>query len=43
MYDSASNDQFPQGGQAYAAYVDGHVGSQPNEVFSARVNPAFAA
>jgi prepilin-type processing-associated H-X9-DG protein len=33
MYDSASNDQFPQGGQAYAAYVDGHVGSQPNYSF----------
>lgn len=30
MYDTAWNDQFPSGGQAYAGYVDGHVGSQPN-------------
>lgn len=30
MYDSAFNNQFPAGGQAYAAYVDGQVGNQPN-------------
>jgi hypothetical protein len=30
MYDSAYNDQFPPGAQAYAAYVDGSVGDQPN-------------
>jgi len=30
MYDTAQNDQFPAGGQAYAAYVDGAVGDQPN-------------
>ena len=30
MYDTVSNDQFPPGGQAYAAYVDGSVGDQPN-------------
>lgn len=30
MYDSAFNDQLPAGGDAYAGYVDGHVGDQPN-------------
>lgn len=30
MYDSPYNSQFPPGGDAYAAYVDGSVGDQPN-------------
>jgi prepilin-type processing-associated H-X9-DG protein len=30
MYDSAFNNQFPHDGDAYAGYVDGHVGDQPN-------------
>jgi hypothetical protein len=30
MFDTAWNNQFPSGGQAYAAYVDGGVGDQPN-------------
>lgn len=30
MFDTAFNNQFPSGGEAYAGYVDGHVGSQPN-------------
>lgn len=30
MYDTAWNTQFPPGGQAYAAYVDGAIGDQPN-------------
>ena len=30
MFDTAFNDQFPSGGAAYAGYVDGHVGNQPN-------------
>jgi hypothetical protein len=30
MYDTIYNDQFPQGAQAYAAYVDGGIGDQPN-------------
>lgn len=30
MFDSAYNNQFPPGGGAYAGYVDGHVGDQPN-------------
>ena len=30
MYDSAFNNQFPAGAQAYAAYVDGSIGDQPN-------------
>jgi peptidoglycan hydrolase-like protein with peptidoglycan-binding domain len=30
MFDTAFNNQFPPGGEAYAGYVDGHVGSQPN-------------
>ncbi len=30
MFDTAFNSQFPPGAQAYAAYVDGGVGDQPN-------------
>lgn len=30
MWDTALNDQFPPGGGAYAGYVDGGVGDQPN-------------
>ena len=30
MYDTIQNDQFPSGAQAYAAYVDGSLGDQPN-------------
>ncbi len=30
MFDTAQNNQFPPGAQAYAAYVDGSVGDQPN-------------
>jgi hypothetical protein len=30
MYDSIQNDQFPPGAAAYAAYVDGSLGNQPN-------------
>jgi hypothetical protein len=30
MYDTALNGQFPAGAAAYAAYVDGSVGNQPN-------------
>jgi hypothetical protein len=30
MYDTVQNDQFPAGAEAYAAYVDGSVGNQPN-------------
>jgi hypothetical protein len=33
MYDTALNDQFPSGGAAYAAYVDGGVGNQPNYAY----------
>lgn len=33
MYDTALNDQFPPGAQAYAAYVDGSVGNQPNYAY----------
>ena len=33
MYDTALNDQFPAGAAAYAAYVDGGVGDQPNFAF----------
>ena len=29
-YDTILNSQFPGGAQAYAAYVDGGVGDQPN-------------
>ena len=30
MYDTALNDQFPAGAAAYAGYVDGSIGDQPN-------------
>jgi hypothetical protein len=33
MYDTAQNDQFPPGAEAYAAYVDGAIGNQPNFAF----------
>ena len=33
MYDTALNDQFPGGAAAYAAYVDGGVGNQPNYAY----------
>jgi hypothetical protein len=33
MYDTAQNDQFPAGAQAYAAYVDGGIGDQPNYAY----------
>ena len=39
MYDTVSNDQFPSGGQAYAAYVDGSVGDQPNYAYIVRTFP----
>jgi hypothetical protein len=33
MYDTALNNQFPAGAAAYAAYVDGSVGTQPNYAY----------
>jgi hypothetical protein len=33
MYDTALNNQFPAGAAAYAAYVDGSVGDQPNYAY----------
>ena len=33
MYDTALNDQFPAGAAAYAGYVDGGVGDQPNYAY----------
>jgi hypothetical protein len=30
MFDTAYNDQFPAGAAAYAGYVDGDIGNQPN-------------
>jgi hypothetical protein len=33
MFDSIQNDQFPGGAAAYAAYVDGGIGNQPNYAF----------
>ena len=33
MYDTIYNDQFPPGAAAYAAYVDGGIGNQPNYAF----------
>jgi hypothetical protein len=39
MYDTVSNDQFPSGGQAYAGYVDGSVGDQPNYAYVVQTFP----
>ena len=33
MFDTIYNDQFPPGAAAYAAYVDGGIGDQPNYAF----------
>jgi hypothetical protein len=33
MFDTALNDQFPSGAAAYAAYVDGSLGNQPNYAY----------
>jgi hypothetical protein len=33
MYDTALNNQFPAGAAAYAAYVDGSIGNQPNYAY----------
>ena len=33
MYDTIYNDQFPAGAAAYAAYVDGGIGDQPNYAY----------
>jgi hypothetical protein len=33
MFDTALNDQFPGGAVAYAAYVDGDIGNQPNYAY----------
>jgi hypothetical protein len=33
MFDTALNDQFPAGAAAYAAYVDGGTGNQPNYAY----------
>ena len=40
MYDTCSNGQFPSGAAAYAAYVDGNVGDQPNYAYIVRAFPA---
>jgi hypothetical protein len=39
MYDTALNDQFPAGAAAYAAYVDGGIGNQPNYAYIVRTFP----
>ncbi len=39
MYDTVTNNQFPPGGQAYAGYVDGAVGDQPNYAYIVRTFP----
>lgn len=40
MFDTAQNNQFPAGAAAYAGYVDGGIGDQPNH---AHVVSAFPA
>jgi hypothetical protein len=39
MYDTIYNDQFPSGAQAYAAYVNGSVGDQPNYAYIVKAFP----
>jgi peptidoglycan hydrolase-like protein with peptidoglycan-binding domain len=39
MYDTSQNGQFPPGAAAYAAYVDGHEGDQPNYAHVASAFP----
>jgi hypothetical protein len=39
MYDTIYNNQFPAGAQAYAAYVDGGLGNQPNYAFIVNTFP----
>jgi hypothetical protein len=39
MYDSIENGQFPPGAAAYAAYVDGGLGNQPNYDWVVRAFP----
>lgn len=39
MFDGIYNDQFPPGAAAYAAYVDGGVGDQPNYAFIEQAFP----
>jgi hypothetical protein len=40
MYDTALNNQFPAGAAAYAAYVDGGIGNQPNYAYIVSTFPA---
>lgn len=39
LYDTIVNDQFPANPQAVAAYVDGHLGDQPNYDWAVRAFP----
>jgi hypothetical protein len=39
MFDAIDNSQFPPGGGAYASYVDGHLGDQPNYNWTVRAFP----
>ena len=39
MYDTIYNNQFPAGVQAYAAYVDGGLGDQPNYAYIVNTFP----
>jgi hypothetical protein len=39
MYDTIYNNQFPAGAEAYAAYVDGGLGNQPNYAFIVNTFP----
>jgi|ERR1700691_3608289 hypothetical protein len=39
MYDTIYNDQFPAGARAYAAYVDGGIGDQPNYSYIVKAFP----
>ena len=39
MYDTIYNNQFPAGAEAYAAYVDGGLGNQPNYAYIVNTFP----
>jgi hypothetical protein len=42
MFDTAINNQFPAGAEAYAGYVDGGIGNQPNYAYIVRTFPKAA-
>jgi Putative peptidoglycan binding domain len=40
MFDAIEDDQYPQGAAAYAGYVDGHLGDQPDYAYIVKAFPS---